>query len=82
MKIESGELGIHKFDPLIARKKLTTVVVKHKLPLRVVEYEVFRDFVDYCNPLVKMAKDLLATPVTTLTSESALNTRGRTLSPH
>ena len=27
LKIESGELGIQKFDPLVARKKLTTVVV-------------------------------------------------------
>ncbi|KAH9770127.1 BED-type domain-containing protein [Citrus sinensis] len=53
VKTESGELGIQKFDPLVARQKLTTVVVKHELPLRFVEYESFRDFVDYCNPLVK-----------------------------
>ena len=53
MKTESGELGIQKFDQLVARQKLTTVVVKHELPLRFVEYEVFRDFFNYCNPLVK-----------------------------
>lgn len=53
MKTEKGELVIKKFDPLVARKKLTAVVVKHELPLRFVEYEAFRDFVDYCNPLAK-----------------------------
>ena len=64
MKTESGELGIQKFDPLVARQKLTTVVVKHELPLRFMEYETFRDFVDYCNPLVKhMSKNTLKSEI-------------------
>ena len=64
VKTESGELGIQKFDPLVARQKLTTVVVKHELPLRFVEYESFRDFVDYCNPLVKhMSRNTLKSEI-------------------
>ena len=64
VKIESGELGIQKFDPLVARQKLTTVVVKHELPLRFVEYESFREFVDYCNPLVKhMSRNTLKSEI-------------------
>ena len=64
VKIASGELGIQKFDPLVARKKLTTIIVKHKLPLRFVEYEAVRDFFDYCNPLVKhMSKNTLKSEI-------------------
>ena len=64
MKTKSGELGIQKFDPLVARKKLTAVVVKHELALRFVEYEAFRDFIDYCNPLVKhMSKNTLKSKI-------------------
>ncbi|KAH9671793.1 BED-type domain-containing protein [Citrus sinensis] len=64
VKTESGELGIQKFDPLVARQKLTTVVVKHELPLKFVEYESFRDFVDYCNPLVKhMSRNTLKSEI-------------------
>jgi len=64
VKTESGELGIQKFDPLVARQKLTTVVVKHELPLRFVEYESFREFVDYCNPLVKhMSRNTLKSEI-------------------
>ncbi|KAH9707912.1 BED-type domain-containing protein [Citrus sinensis] len=64
VKIESGELGIQKFDPFVARQKLTTIVFKHELPLRFVEYEAFRDFVDYCNPLVKhMSRNTLKSEI-------------------
>ncbi|XP_024043240.1 zinc finger BED domain-containing protein RICESLEEPER 2-like [Citrus clementina] len=64
VKTESGELGIQKFDPLVARQKLTTVVVKHELPFRFVEYESFREFVDYCNPLVKhMSRNTLKSEI-------------------
>ena len=64
MKTESGELGIHKFDPLVARQKLTIVVVKHELPLKFVENEAFRDFVNYYNPLVKhMSRNTLKSEI-------------------
>ena len=64
MKIESGELGIQKFDPLVAHKKLTTIIEKHKLPLRFVEYKAVRDFVDYCNSLVKhMSRNTLKSEI-------------------
>ena len=64
MNTEIGELGIQKFDPLVAHKKLTTVVVKHEFALSFVEYEAFRDFVDYCNPLVKhMSRNTLKSKI-------------------
>ena len=35
-------------------------MLKHRLPLKFVEYNAFRDFVDYCKPLVKsMSKKIL-----------------------
>ncbi|KAH9777022.1 BED-type domain-containing protein [Citrus sinensis] len=42
-----------EFDPIIARQKIATLVVKHELPLNFVEYEAFRDLMSYANPLVK-----------------------------
>ena len=64
VKIESGELGIQKFDPLVARQKLITAIVKHEIPLRFMEYEAFRDFVNYCNPLVKhMSRNTLKSKI-------------------
>ena len=41
-----------EFDPIVARQKIATLVVKHKLPLNFVEYEAFRDLMSYVNPLV------------------------------
>jgi len=42
-----------EFDPVVARQKIATLVVKHELPLNFVEYEAFRDLMSYANPLVK-----------------------------
>ncbi|KAH9752810.1 BED-type domain-containing protein [Citrus sinensis] len=42
-----------EFDPIVARQKIATLVVKHELPLNFVEYEAFRDLISYANPLVK-----------------------------
>ena len=45
-------------------KKFTTVIVKHDIPLRFGEYEAFKDFVNYCNPLVKyMSKNTLKSEI-------------------
>ena len=43
-----------KFDPIVARKKIAILVVKHELPLNFVEYDAFRDLMSYTSPLVKM----------------------------
>ena len=42
-----------EFDPIVARQKIVTLVVKHELPLNFVEYDAFRDLMSYVNPLVK-----------------------------
>ncbi|KAH9733996.1 BED-type domain-containing protein [Citrus sinensis] len=42
-----------EFDPIVARQKIATLVVKHELPFNFVEYEAFRDLMSYANPLVK-----------------------------
>ena len=45
-------------------KKLITIIVKHDIPLRFGEYEAFRDFVNYCNPLVKhMSRNTLKSEI-------------------
>ena len=42
-----------EFDPIVARQKIATWVIKHELPLNFVEYDAFRDLMSYANPLVK-----------------------------
>ncbi|XP_024046515.1 uncharacterized protein LOC112100884 [Citrus clementina] len=42
-----------EFDPIVARQKIGTLVVKHELPFNFVENDAFRDLMSYANPLVK-----------------------------
>ena len=46
-------IKMREFDPIVARQKIATLVVKHELPLNFVEYDTFRDLMSYANPLVK-----------------------------
>ncbi|XP_015387992.1 zinc finger BED domain-containing protein DAYSLEEPER-like [Citrus sinensis] len=46
-------IKMREFDPIVARQKIATLVVKHELPLNFVKYDAFRDLMSYANPLVK-----------------------------
>lgn len=52
---DDGTCGValQSFDPIVASHKLATLIVKHELPLRFVEYDAFKDLMSYCNPLAK-----------------------------
>lgn len=52
---DDGTCGValQSFDPIVASHKLATLIVKHQLPLRFVEYDAFKDLMSYCNPLFK-----------------------------
>ncbi|KAH9763675.1 BED-type domain-containing protein [Citrus sinensis] len=50
---ETSCIETREFDPIVARQKIATLVVKHELPLNFLEYEAFRDLMSYANHLQK-----------------------------
>ena len=66
VKQEDGTTSIElrAFDVNIVRQKITTLVIKHELLLKFVEYEAFIDSMSYCNPLVKkMSRNTLKSEI-------------------
>ncbi|KMS99639.1 hypothetical protein BVRB_1g022080 [Beta vulgaris subsp. vulgaris] len=78
------------FSQEISRKELANMVIVHEYPLAMVDHIGFRRFVNSLNPSFKIisrntlriAKDILAVPASTVASESAFSMGGRVVSPH